>query len=255
MLLVSDPSRRHQEARLLTAWGSLLGLGVGTEVVFPALAEDLQDAELAAACRKGAEALRASGLLSSWVEALLGAPASSHVLSLAGQLASEELRHGWRRSVVWKKLSLLHTAGAPLGDGLAALAREARDQALTALAEGLYAGARAARRGEDLRGALLACAAMLPPLEAAIARTLADEGARVAPVLDALAALGDVPEAPAPPRALEHLAQAASESAAPLRRGLDRLLSGLEGALGRGPDSDRADAARRALAERRATPP
>jgi hypothetical protein len=256
-----DPVRLRAEARLLGAWGRLLGLGLPEPEVLGALEEEL-DAPLssvAGACRVAlasgsglASALDVDGL-SLWAQVLLAAgPRDGAVLILAGDQRALEARGGWRRGWLWRKLALLRRAGASVGDGFGALAREARDHGQIALAEGFYAAARAARSGATF-GEALRSAGGLSPSEALALGCEAELGE----VLAVLAGLGsveaksdDLRQAPAR-GGREGFVQVAAEHAAPLRRGLDRMLSGIEGALGieRGP-SPRAELARRAVEAR-----
>jgi hypothetical protein len=249
----TTPDRLLVEARLLCAWGHLLAAGAEEAQILLALARELGEDPLAAACREGHAAVVAHESLSFWVQVLLATPRQPELLVRAGELLAAEAERSWRRGWLWQKLKLLHEADASVGDGLGALAREARDHALTALAEGLYAAAKQGRKGADLRSALRAASGTLPPLEALALSRLDDEDARLSSVLETLAGIGDLPEAGPAPRPLENLAQAASETAAPIKRGLERVLSGIEGALGIGgaQTSERASLVRQAVEARR----
>jgi hypothetical protein len=254
----TDPSRLLAEARLLLAWGHLESLGVPLEQTSRALADDLEPDPLAEVARAAGRGSLASALqsapLSSWVRALLEGPERAQALVGAGEHLAEEAQAPGRAGWTWRKLSLLHTAQAAPAEALGALARSARDHGWITQAEALYAAARAAREGDDLRGALLAAAGSFPPLAEVALRRLEDPAIELSQVCEALTGLDAVSlpeEEPSSAGGLGELAQAASERAAPLRRGLGRVLSDLESALGlqRG-SSPHADLAREAVSSR-----
>lgn len=242
----SEQDRPGQEARFLAAWSSLLLAGAVEADVLDLLAgeaeaEDLR--RLAGECARGLRAglplapivnRRGEGL-SFWLQVLLGG--ERRPAPLLAEAADLLLRaEPWRPAVVWTKLRLLHGVGAVVGEALGAVAREARDQERGALAEALYRSARAARSGAGWKEALQA-GSFAPRIQLALL-AIGDEGQ----VARALSALERLPEGraepsgePAPARpgiSLESLAQRAQETAGPLRRGLERVISGLEDRLG-----------------------
>jgi hypothetical protein len=253
-------TRLLAHARFMGAWGHLLSHGVAEPAALAALAEDTTDGDLRDLARAGATAPAGKlgpvldahgGCLDAWLTAMLAGPRRAKVLLFAaGVLEREAKGITPPRAMVWSKLGVLVLAEAPLGDALSALAREARDHDQGPLAEGLYGAAKRARSGADLLESLRAASAQLGPLERAVLDgTRADNGGAVlVGALEALALLPPVaPEAPAaasaaqpPLGGLAQVAQAASAGAAPLRRGLERMLSGIEGALGIGPPPESA---------------
>lgn len=230
-------------------------MGVPEAKLLAVLAIEVEDAELQRVARLGREALltgqplaqaleRTGNALSFWVQVLLGCePRPAEQLVAAGALIRRELDAGLDGGSPWRRLRLLAAAGAGAGDALAAAARCARAAKRSGLGEALYSASRAARRGPTW--ARRSGGSGLTPLEAlAVGRTAAGVALE-----DALLAAAVVAEAAPPPTtapeaepaapeeptsALEHLAQAASERAAPLRRGLEAMVSGLEEVLGRG---------------------
>jgi hypothetical protein len=263
-------ARNAEAARLLAGWGHLLQAGVDEGEGLAVLGEQAQDAGLQALCRAAAPdprrlpaALEAHGeALDSWVVALLGvAPRSgAHLLAAAALLERE-----WSRAALWARLALLRQAGAPPGEAFGALAREARDHGKANLAEALYAAAKRARTGSTFLEALRPSAAQLAPAEKLV--VLAAREATLAPTLVALEGLaasgaGEVgPSSAAPssdpgrqPREkapAPGLVDRAAAGAAPLKRGLERVLSGIEEALGiGGPDAEKTARARELLAGR-----
>lgn len=255
-------ARLLAHARFMGAWGHLLSHGVAEPAALAALAEDTTDADLRELARAGSTAAEGKlgpvldahgGCLDAWLTAMLSGPRRAKVLLFAAGVLEREARGSTpARALVWSKLGVLVLAEAPLGDALSALAREARDHDLGPLAEGLYGAAKRARGGADLLEALRGASAHLGPLErAALEATRAESGGAVlVGALEALALLPAASEAPvaapgAPPPlgGLAQVAQAASAGAAPLRRGLERMLSGIEGALGIGPPPETGGAA------------
>lgn len=256
------PERGGRSARLLAharfvgAWGHLLAAGVAEPAALAALAEDTDDPDLRELARAAAgstgptTALDAhGGCLDAWLGALLAGARRPELLVAAGALLEREARgDDPPRAALWQKLSLLARAGAPLGDALSALAREARQRGQGPLAEGLYGAARRARGGGSLLEALREVQGLTPLERAAVEAARGDDPA---PLLATLEALGRLPAAPraatgatAPTSPLANLAQAASAGAAPLRRGIERVLSGIEEALGIGPPPDASGHAR-----------
>jgi hypothetical protein len=245
--------RLIQEAAFLGTWGHLVHAGVPEPQALDALATTGPAAlrplaaAIASAPTKRAAALDEHGdPLSSWVRALLAdlptaeAERGSRLVETSGVLL-EEQRAGWTPGRLWRKAGLLR-GGRGLGDGLAALAREARDHEHSGLGEALYGAARRARQGADLTSALRECAEA-PGLDArfqlVFAALDAERLEEALAALEGLAAIpwsaesaASVPQAGDEPDSLKRFTEAAKEGAAPIRRGLDRLLSGIEGALG-----------------------
>lgn len=266
--------RNAEAARLLAGWGHLLQAGVDEGEALAVLGEQAQDAGLQALCRAAAPdprrlpaALEAHGdALDSWVVVLLGvAPRSgAHLLAAAALLARE-----WSRALLWARLGLLRQAGAPPGEAFGALAREARDHGKANLAEALYAAAKRARTGSTFLEALRPSAAQLAPAEKLV--VLAAREATLAASLAALEGLAASGAGEAPPQAAAPsgesgrqprekgpapgLVDRAAAGAAPLKRGLERVLSGIEEALGiGGPDAEKTARARELLAGRAQRP-
>jgi hypothetical protein len=264
--------RNAEAARLLAGWGHLLQAGVDEGEGLAVLGEQAQDPGLQALLRAAAPdprrlpaALEAHGeALDSWVVVLLGvAPRSGpHLLAAAALLEREG---GWTRALLWARLALLRQAGAPPGEAFGALAREARDHGKANLAEALYAAAKRARTGSTFLEALRPSAAQLAPTEKLV--VLAAREATLAGALAALEGLaasgaGEVAPAAAAPSGdsgrqprerapAPGLVDRAAAGAAPLKRGLERVLSGIEEALGiGGPDAEKTARARELLAGR-----
>lgn len=262
--------RNAEAARLLAGWGHLLQAGVDEGEALAVLGEQAQDAGLQALLRAAAPdprrlpaALEAHGdALDSWVVVLLGvAPrAGAHLLSAAALLERE-----WSRATLWARLALLRQAGAPPGEAFGALAREARDHGKSNLAEALYAAAKRARTGSTFLEALRPSAAQLAPAEKLV--VLAAREATLAASLAALEGLaasgsgeaapstaapsGDSGRHPRERAPAPGLVDRAAAGAAPLKRGLERVLSGIEEALGiGGPDAEKTARARELLAGR-----
>ncbi len=267
-----EKARNAEAARLLAGWGHLLQAGVDEGEGLAVLGEQAQDPGLQALLRAAAPdprrlaaALEAHGeALDSWVVVLLGvAPRSGpHLLAAAALLEREG---GWTRALLWARLALLRQAGAAPGEAFGALAREARDHGKANLAEALYAAAKRARTGSTFLEALRPSAAQLAPTEKLV--VLAAREATLAGSLAALEGLaasgaGEVAPAAAVPSGdsgrqprekspAPGLVDRAAAGAAPLKRGLERVLSGIEEALGiGGPDAEKTARARELLAGR-----
>ncbi|MCO5171831.1 MAG: hypothetical protein M9894_36490 [Planctomycetes bacterium] len=240
------PARLGAHARFVGAWGHLCGAGVAEPVALAALAEAtvepaLRELALASARASGGlgPALDAhGGCLDGWLVALLaGARRSPEHLVAAAGLLEREAAGAPPRALLWARLRLVAAAHGPLGDALSSLARAARDAEQAALAEGLLAAAKRARGGAGLIDALRGAAGLGPLERAALEGAREDDVDARLRALEALALLprddADAPAAGA--SSLSNLAQAATAGAAPLRRGLERVLSGIEEALGIGP--------------------
>lgn len=246
------PARLRAQARFLGAWGHLGACGVADGPALAALAEETTDADLRelalAAARGVGPALDAhGGCLEAWLAPVVGGErrAAEHLVA-AGDLLEREARGAPARALLWARLRLVAAAGGALGDALSALARAARDAEAGALAEGLYAAAKRARGGEGLVAALRGAAGLTPLERAALEGARDDEVDARLRALEALASLPALEAgAPAPGAAhsLSNLAQAATAGAAPLRRGIERVLSGIEEALGIGPPAESPGAA------------
>ncbi len=251
----SRAARLLAHARFLGAWGHLLAAGASEATALGALDDDATDPDLRELARAvagaGAQGTGAAldahgGCLDAWVTALLAGPRRPEHLIAAGALLEREARgDDPPRAALWRKLALLAAAQAALGDALSTLAREARDREQGALAEGLYGAARRARGGAGLLESLRGLTGLTGLERAAL--EAAQGGAEPAPLLATLEALARLPGSEAPPpvgaaaappttgSSLTNLAQAATAGAAPLRRGIERVLSGIEEALGIGP--------------------
>jgi hypothetical protein len=254
-----DTTRLLEEARFLGIWGHLLGVNVSEKEIFVALEEQLSGdlREFAGSCARALDqgsqlkdSLSDFACLSFWIEVLLAAESrDATVLQEASAQQALEAREPWRRGWLWRKLRLLRRLDAPMGDGFGALAREARDHGLVALAEGFYAGARALRNGEAFDGVLRGLAGVSPTERLALSSE-ADEAAMLLS-LEGVSAFEEGASPSDTKTPLEEFAQAANEKAAPIKRGLDRFLAGIEDALGidRAP-SPRAELAREAVEAR-----
>lgn len=265
----SRPVRPADEARLLGTWGILLLAGVPEPEALEHLAQEPCPEALQGLARASAAALRAGrgleavldeqgGDLTSWVGVLLAAaPRRGELLCAAADQLLNEVEHGRRREQHWERLALLLRAGAPPGEALGAVARAAREREERALAEALGAAARAARQGGSWTQAL--SAGGLEPAERLILVRPGPDRLVVLDRLAALAALQRRATASSPAEALHRIAEAAQAGAAPLRRGLERVLSGLEDAFGRsGAKDEGRDLARQTVSgrgERPAEPP
>ncbi len=256
---MTDRTRLLDEARFIGIWGHLLGVNASEKEIFVALQEQFSGdlGELAGSCARALsegstlkDALEGGSCLSFWVEVLLAAESlDASALQEASLVQALEAREAWRRGWLWRKLRLFRRVDAPVGDGLGALAREARDHGLTALAEGFYAGARAVREGEAFEGVLKSLSGVTPSERLALSCEAEIDALLVA--LEGLGAFDEHVRQGEPTSPLEGLAQVATEKAAPIKRGLDRFIAGIEDALGidRGP-SPRAELARQAVEAR-----
>lgn len=261
--------RAGDEARFVGSWGLLLEAGLPEPELLEHLAGEPLPPPLGALAGACARALRAGPSLqaaldehagepgtglSSWLHALLAAsPRRAEHLRAAAEQVLDEQEHGRRREQVWERLALLLRAGAPAGEALGAIARLAREREERALADALLAGARAARQGGDWVEAVRAA---LEPTERLLL-TPADPVAGLSR-LAAHTALLRRAAVTSPTEALQRIAEAAQAGAAPLRRGLGRVLSGLEDAFGRGgakPPEEGRDLAKKTVASRGAPEP
>lgn len=238
--------RPGDEARFVGTWGLLLEAGLAEPLLLDHLAQETATPppllELARAC---AAALRA-GLplgpvldehgteLTSWVGVLLAtSPRKPEHLRAAAEHLLGEDDDDVLRERTWALLGFLLRAGAPPGEALGALARSAREREARPLAEALGAAARAARQG----GHWLEALAAAQGVEAAERLVLSHAGQDGPAAVERLAALASLQRRAAlggAAEALQRIATAAQAGAAPLKRGLEGVISRIEGALGRG---------------------
>ena len=253
------PPRAGDEARFVGTWGLFLEAGLPEPELLEHLSGQAGHEALQSLAQACAAALRAGQPLgavldeqqrplTSWLRVLLSAsPRRSEHLRAAAEQILDEHEHGRRREQLWARLALLLRAGAPAGEALGAIGRAAREREERVLADALGAAARAARQGLDWVEVL--AAGLEPDERLLLSRAAADPVGGVARLTE-LAALQRRAATTNPAEALQRIAEAAQAGAAPLRRGLGRVLSGLEDALGRGPRPEEGRDLARKMAQR-----
>jgi len=232
----------REEADLLAAWGQLVACGADVQAVRRALAGEPRFARFANLFSEEDADDDAVPELTPWVRVLVFAAQDAPLLDRAASLRASEAEPT-SRGHAWAQLAVLDEAGASPGDALAAIARSARRRGFPRQGEAFYAAAKRAREGADLGDAL--APGGFGPVEDAL---LQSGGAR-GPVYMALARAGaygrpteELPPVPPskPKKAPDApLTERLAGTAAPLKRGFERMLSGIEGALGIGPPEPR----------------